>query len=402
MSEESYEALARKYRPQTFADVAGQGMVSQTLKNAVRQGRSSHAYLLAGPRGCGKTSLARILAKALNCVRPNEGEPCNECSSCHAVQEGNHFDVDEFDAASNRKVEDAEALLARVPAQPMREDTHYKVFIVDEVHMMTGHAFNAMLKTLEEPPSWVKFVFCTTEPEALPDTILSRCQRFDLRPIPRDAMVERLRLVCDREGIEADEVILRALVRRARGGMRDALQLLDQAVSLCGKKLDPKQLYQAFGMSSRGVAVRILEAVAEGSFGKVLESVEAAYREGWSAEVIAEKTLEVGRDLMVVAALGEKGGGEILDSQEMAADLLPLASRLGPERLLHILAHGAELERRLAQAKNDRVLVELTFLKLARLGDLIPLGEALEKLTIIEETAKRKNGQDKIPTASAR
>src|SRR4051812_18966454 len=267
----AYTVFARKYRPQSFADVAGQEAIAKTLRNAVVQDRVAHAYLFAGPRGCGKTSMARILAKALNCSAPKDGEPCNACSSCVDITSGRHFDVDEFDAASNRKVEDAEALIQRVPQRAMRADTKFRVFIVDEVHMMTTHAFNALLKTLEEPPPHVKFIFATTEPEELPDTILSRCQRFDFKRVGRDAVITRLQHICAKESITASEPALRLLVKRARGGMRDAQMLLDQAVALCGTTIDDRALKAALGIAPRERVQGLLDAIAGGDVTAVLD-----------------------------------------------------------------------------------------------------------------------------------
>lgn len=383
---EPYQVMARKYRPKTFRDMIGQDAIAKTLKNAIRQGRVAHAYLFTGPRGTGKTSAARIMAKALNCVACKDGfgeEPCNICPPCKAIDSGANFDVEEFDAATNRKVEDAEELLKRIPGQPMREDTRHKVFIVDEVHMMTSHAFNALLKTLEEPPAWVKFIFCTTEPESIPDTILSRCQRFDFRPISRKAAFDRLKVIAKDEGIEIPDPVLMGLVRRARGGMRDSLMLLEQAAAFCGNKVEAKKLAEAMGLSSRGVAIKIFKSLATGQFASVLEAIDEIYAEdGTTAEVVAQRTLELARDLMMIASLGKEKARKVLDDPESVEDLELLAGAFSQENLLYCMSAIAELDRRLAQAKNDRVLVELAFLKLSQVKDLIPLGEALKKLEV--------------------
>jgi DNA polymerase-3 subunit gamma/tau len=406
----AYTVFARKYRPQTFADVAGQEAIAKTLRNAVVQGRVAHAYLFAGPRGVGKTSMARILAKALNCATPRDGEPCNECPSCVDITAGRHFDVDEFDAASNRKVEDAEALIQRVPQRAMRADTKFRVFIVDEVHMMTTHAFNALLKTLEEPPPHVKFIFATTEPEELPDTILSRCQRFDFKRVGRDAVVMRLRLICEREKIEASDAALRLLVKRARGGMRDAQMLLDQAVALCGTSIDERALKEALGIAPRERVQALVAAVAAGDVPGVLDAIEAAYGDGVDASELCAQLLELARDLMALAACGRAAAEKVLDEPDAADELAPLAEKLGVERAIHILGQVAELERQIQAARDDRVLVELALVKLAKMADVVSLAEALERLRRMEggggsststSTSTRAGASPKPPEVTA-
>lgn len=401
-TEAEYVPLAVRYRPQRFIDLAGQTLIAATLRNAVLQNRIHNVYLLCGPRGCGKTSAARILAKAANCGKLNDGEPCLRCPSCVAAEAGRHFDIHEFDAASHRKVEDAEELLKKVPAHPLRADSRFKFFIVDEVHMMSQTAFNALLKTLEEPPRWVRFILATTEPEALPDTIVSRCLRFDLRTVPRASAVQYLERVAQAEKITASPQLLEGLLRRARGGMRDALQLIDQMVCLCGKTLDPKLVAKALGVSGRAVSMRLLRAVGNGSFKEVLEAVEVAVAEGHSAETIVEKTIETARDLMVLETLGVEMAARLAEDPEGVHDLLPLTELLPEEHLLHILTHLSELEKRLKQAKNDRILLEVTFLKLARVRELLPLGEALERIRRMEETMKESHGTPGVPATASR
>ncbi|MDY5953854.1 MAG: DNA polymerase III subunit gamma/tau, partial [Kiritimatiellia bacterium] len=231
----AYEVLARKWRPKQFEDVVGQEHVTQTLTRAIESGRIAHAYLFIGPRGIGKTTLSRIFAKALSCEKGPTPTPCDECESCKAIAAGSSLDVIEIDGASNNKVEDAQAVLDQVKYPPARG--RFKIFIVDEVHMLTTAAFNALLKTLEEPPPYAKFIFATTEGDKVLPTIISRCQRFDLRRIQTGQIVRRLEQICRAEAVQADQDALLAVARGAEGGMRDALSALDQLISFKGTSL---------------------------------------------------------------------------------------------------------------------------------------------------------------------
>src|SRR6476646_7090114 len=232
----NYEVFARKYRPQTFDDLVGQNHVSQTLRNAVAQNRLAHAYLFVGPRGVGKTSTARILAKALNCVKGPTVTPCGVCDNCKEITAGNSLDVIEIDGASNNSVEDVRELRDNVRYAPAKG--RYKIYLIDEVHMLSPAAFNALLKTLEEPPEHVKFIFATTEPHKIPITILSRCQRFDFRKVSVPALIEHVKNVLAKEGLQFSPSVLGAVVREAQGSVRDALSLLDQVLSFAGGQVD--------------------------------------------------------------------------------------------------------------------------------------------------------------------
>ena len=264
----AYEVLARKWRPHKFEDVVGQAHITQTLVNAIRNERLAHAYLFSGPRGVGKTSVARILAKAINCLETNEGDPCNQCGSCLEITSGASVDVQEIDGASNRGIDEIRELRENIRYMP--SSNRYRVYIIDEVHMLTLPAFNALLKTLEEPPAHVKFIFATTEAHKVPATILSRCQRFDFKRIARGPIVQHLERITAQEGISVTRSALSHIARKSEGSMRDAESLLDQVVSYTGPKVEDRQITDirdkaitAKGFSSKKALNRDLEALIE-------------------------------------------------------------------------------------------------------------------------------------------
>ncbi len=263
----SYEVFARKYRPQTFDDLVGQAHVSRTLKNAVAQNRLAHAYLFVGPRGIGKTSTARILAKSLNCIKGPTVTPCGECDNCREIAAGNSLDVIEIDGASNNSVEDVRQLRENVRYVPAKG--RYKIYLIDEVHMLSPAAFNALLKTLEEPPEHVKFIFATTEPQKVLPTILSRCQRFDLHRIPANLIAQHLQFIAGKEKITLEPAAAHAIARGAEGGLRDAESMLDQLVAFCGNKISESDVLNVFGFTSEQTVIdltgRILRADTPGA-----------------------------------------------------------------------------------------------------------------------------------------
>ncbi|HZE13198.1 MAG TPA: DNA polymerase III subunit gamma/tau, partial [Chthoniobacterales bacterium] len=253
----SYQVFARKYRPQTFDDLVGQTHVTRTLKNAVEQNRLAHAYLFVGPRGIGKTSTARILAKALNCVNGPTVTPCGVCDSCKEIAGGNSLDVLEIDGASNNGVEQVRELRDNVRYAPTKGK--FKIYIIDEVHMLTSAAFNALLKTLEEPPAHVKFIFATTEPQKVLQTILSRCQRFDLHRIPANLIAQHLQFIAGKEKIALDPAAAHAIAKGADGGLRDAESMLDQLVAFCGDKIAEPDVLNVFGFTSEQTVAQFTE-----------------------------------------------------------------------------------------------------------------------------------------------
>src|SRR5246127_1479788 len=255
----SYEVFARKYRPQMFDDLVGQSHVSRTLKNAVAQNRLAHAYLFVGPRGTGKTSTARILAKALNCIHGPTVTPCGVCDNCREIAAGNSLDVLEIDGASNNGVEQVRELRENARYAPAK--SRFKIYIIDEVHMLSSAAFNALLKTLEEPPPHVKFIFATTEPQKVLPTIVSRCQRFDLHRIPANLIAQHLQLIAGKEKITLEPAAAHAIARGAEGGLRDAESMLDQLVAFCGEKISERDVLNVFGFTSEQTVANFTERI---------------------------------------------------------------------------------------------------------------------------------------------
>jgi DNA polymerase-3 subunit gamma/tau len=397
----SYEVFARKYRPQTFDDLVGQTHVSQTLKNAVAQNRLAHAYLFVGPRGIGKTSTARILAKALNCVKGPTVTPCGVCDNCREIAAGNSLDVSEIDGASNNSVEDVRELRDNVRYAPAKG--RYKIYLIDEVHMLSSAAFNALLKTLEEPPPHVKFIFATTEPQKVLPTILSRCQRFDLHRIPANLIAQHLQFIAGKEKITLEPAAAHAIARGAEGGLRDAESMLDQLVAFCGDPIGEADVLKVFGFTSQ-------QTVA-GFTGKILEAATA------DAVQLLHEQCEAGKDMMrlmsdLIAYLRDllvfKVKPEAL-SEDVDADLqrsLAAQSELiATDRLLDLIDQFAEAESRMKWAPNKKLHFEVALIKAiqslgqATLDDVIEILGELRDGKTVAPVADR--GEDKSETRAA-
>ena len=370
-----FQVLARRYRPRRFDEVVGQEAVAATLRGAIVQDRIAHAYLFTGPRGTGKTSMARIFAKALNCPNasgdelPREewGNPCNECDVCDGIHVGQEIDVVEMDGASHRGIEDVRSIIESVSRPATR--SRYKIFIVDEVHMLTREAFNALLKTLEEPPSHVKFLFATTEAHRIPDTVLSRCQRFDFHPIGVDAIVRRLGQILELEGREAEAGLLDKIAAGSRGGLRDSQTLLDQLLTFSDGVLRSDDLDRVTGRAPGDLLTTLCEAIETGDVATVVEQHKAAHERGADPAVLLEQTIETlhARVREVVA----QDSGEDLDAGE-------LDRRLGVVQIL------LETAGRLRQSAFPAVAVEVALLKAARLENPSTLEEIIGRLRAIE------------------
>jgi DNA polymerase-3 subunit gamma/tau len=369
-----YTVLARRFRPTTFADVVGQQHIAQALQNAIRSGRVAHAYLFTGARGVGKTSTARILAKALNCPDAQDGVPCNNCEICDGISAGNDVDVLEIDGASNRGIDDIRSLRANVNVKSMR--TKYKLYIIDEVHMLTREAFNALLKTLEEPPPNVKFVFCTTEPNKVPDTILSRCQRFDFATIDTTNIVARLQTIAAAEGYEVEPEALELIARRAAGSMRDSQSLFDQLLAFSEGKITSADVHRLLGTASDDRLIGLFDAVIDRRRADVLSQLDQALAEGVQLNEMLDQLLSFGRDLMVTATNAESV--ELLSvSVAHRQALTDRAHRWGLETIVAAMQILAETKGRMARSTYGRALLELALIRISMLEDLTRIGSLL-------------------------
>ena len=376
----AYEVLARKWRPKGFDDVVGQEHVTRTLKNAIETGRVAHAYLFVGPRGIGKTSLARIFAKALDCEKGPTTAPCSACSMCREIAAGNALDVLEIDGASNNGVDQVRDLRDQVQFAP----THgtFKIIIIDEVHMLSTAAFNALLKTLEEPPPHVKFIFATTEGDKVLPTIISRCQRFDLRRIQTPLIVERLRHICTAEHITIDDDALLAVARGAEGGMRDALSALDQLISFKGDALTEEDVLAVFGLVSRRSLEGLASAVLKGDMPEILRLVAMFDSAGKDMRRLTVELMEHFRNLLIYQYVGE--AMSTLDATpEQVRTLAEQASLADASRVQQIADQLAEMEGRLRFALSVRTLIEMTLIRCARIANAVSLEEVLRRLNAL-------------------
>ena len=375
----SYQVFARKYRPQTFDDLVGQEHVTRTLKNAVEQNRLAHAYLFVGPRGIGKTSTARILAKALNCIHGPTTTPCGVCDSCKEIAGGNSLDVLEIDGASNNGVEQVRELRDNVRYAPVKGK--YKIYIIDEVHMLSSQAFNALLKTLEEPPEHVKFIFATTEPQKVLPTILSRCQRFDLHRIPANLIAQHLQYIAGKEKITLEPAAAHAIARGADGGLRDAESMLDQLVAFCGETIAESDVLNVFGFTSGQTVAGFTQKILRGETAAALGLLDEQAAAGKEMMKLMSDLIAHLRDLLVYKVKPDALADEA--APELQSSLGEEAALVETDRLLELIEQFAEAEGRMKWAPNKKLHFEVAVIKAIQTLGQVTLSEVIDNLAAL-------------------
>jgi len=403
----AYQALYRVWRPQSFIDVVGQEHVTKTLQNALLQQKISHAYLFSGPRGTGKTSAAKILAKAINCERAPVSEPCNECAACRGITNGTISDVLEFDAASNSRVEEMRDVLDKVKFAPT--SVNYKVYIIDEVHMLSISAFNALLKTLEEPPKHVIFILATTEPHKIPLTIISRCQRFDFRRITAGSIVNRMKLIVEETGVNCDEMALQMIARAAEGGMRDALSLLDQAISYSQDYVTVEDALTVTGSVSQGFLNKLAHAFQESDVASGLEALDELLFHGKDPARFIEDLILFYRDMLLYKTAPNLE--ESLERVMLDEDFRKLAESIPVEKIYQLIDLLNKTQQEMRWTNHPRIFLEVAVVKLCQMevkpssvqADSAPIGQLLARIETLESELQqlKENGVASAPQEGA-
>jgi DNA polymerase-3 subunit gamma/tau len=389
----TYQVLARRLRPQRFADVVGQEHVTRTLQAAITAGRVAHAFLFAGPRGVGKTTTARILAKALNCERGPAPEPCNACSTCQEIADGIAFDVLEIDGASHTQVEKMRDLMETVAHRPIK--SRFKIYVIDEVHMLSSHSFNALLKTLEEPPPHAKFILATTDPHKVLPTVLSRCQRYDLRRIDLATLVTQLRGAVAREDLTLSDEAIALIAREAEGSLRDAQSLLEQVLAAVDAPADEATVRAVLGAADRALVVAVADAIVAGDAGACLRHLATLHEHGYDAQRFCRDLLEHVRHLAVLAATGDRALLAELPEAETVA-LVAQAGRRSADELQRIFGLLLEADETLAapaRTVDPQLVLEMVVLRVATLPPLLPVDEILGRLEALTGAAPVPGGQ---------
>ena len=378
----SYVVLARKLRPQRFSDLIGQEVIAQILQNAIRSNRVAHAFLFSGSRGVGKTSAARILTKALNCLEPDNVDPCNACENCLEISSNASADVYEIDAASNRGIENIRELRENVKYAPAR--CRYKVYIIDEAHMLTLESFNALLKTLEEPPNHVKFILATTDPHKVPVTILSRCQRYDFQRIPLPQMLEFLNQAAVQENLQLSPKSLELIARHATGGMRDALTSLDQVLSFAGEQASESEVRQILGIADASMRFQLLECLFRKQLGSAMQAFQELYQHGFDLQELLQELLQSVKTLSLYLALsGDLSFAEVAeDEQEQYCQLASLTTQGELQQMFHLLM---QLEEQMKRSVHARICFEMTLLQLASVQPLVGVKDMLQQIRTLRQ-----------------